>query len=131
MSTWAAVRVYSSPTTAKLHGSKKGIVITVWVKSDGFHLVLCIVSESYHPMLLLQAMKLIHVVVTTSLLEMPVEDLVYWMGKFVLEAQKKDGSEYLPKMLYALVCCFKQFYEANSIHNINALSIADPQFGGF
>ena len=39
----------------------------------------------------------------TPLLEIPVEDLVYWMGKFVLEARKMDGSEYLPKTLYSLV----------------------------
>ena len=34
--------------------------------------------------------------VSTPLLQMQVEDLVYWMSKFVLEARKADGSEYLP-----------------------------------
>ena len=50
--------------------------------------------------------------VDTSLLEMPVADLSYWMGKFVLEVQKKDGMEYLPKSLYTLVCCLKCFLRA-------------------
>ena len=31
-------------------------------------------------------------VVTTPLLEMPVEDLVYWMGKFVLEARRQTAA---------------------------------------
>ena len=35
-------------------------------------------------------------------------DLAYWLGKFVLEVRKKDGSEYPPKSLYALICCFKR-----------------------
>ena len=41
--------------------------------------------------------------VDTSLLQMQVEDLAYWMSKFVLEARKTDGSEYPPKTLYAIV----------------------------
>ena len=44
--------------------------------------------------------------VTTDLLEMSVEDFAYWLGKFVLEVRKQDGSEYPPKTLYGLVCCF-------------------------
>ena len=31
-------------------------------------------------------------VVTTPLLEMPVEDLTYWMGKFVLEARRQTAA---------------------------------------
>ena len=50
-----------------------------------------------------------HVPVTTPLLDMPVSDLAYWMGKFVLENRKTDGQEYPPKTLYALVCCFKRY----------------------
>ena len=51
--------------------------------------------------------------VSTLLLQMQVEDLAYWMSKFVLEARKADGSEYPPKTLYALVCRFKRYYEAS------------------
>ena len=51
--------------------------------------------------------------VSTPLLQMQVKDLAYWMSKFVLEARKADGSEYPPKTLYALVCCFKRYYEAS------------------
>ena len=47
--------------------------------------------------------------VSTPLLQMQVEDLAYWMSKFVLEARKADGSEYPPKTLYALVCCFERY----------------------
>lgn len=43
---------------------------------------------------------------TTPLLEMPAEDLCYWLGKFVLEMRKQDGKEYPPKSLYYLVTCF-------------------------
>ncbi len=49
--------------------------------------------------------------VTTPLLELSPENLAYWMGKFVLEVRKKDGTEYPPKSLYALVCCFKRYLE--------------------
>ena len=37
--------------------------------------------------------------VSTPLLQMQVEDLAYWMSKFVLEARKAGGSEYPPKIL--------------------------------
>lgn len=40
--------------------------------------------------------------VNTPLHEMPMADLSYWMGKFVLKVRKKDGKEYPPKSLYAL-----------------------------
>ena len=73
--------------------------------------------------------------VDTPLLEMPVADLSYWMGKFVLEVRRKDGMEYLPKSLYALMCCFKRlffFFEQNGVHNINPLSTTDNAvFGDF
>ena len=55
-------------------------------------------------------------IVTILLLEMPVEDLAYWIGKFVLKAQKMDGSEYPPKILYSLVCCFNHYYEVSGVH---------------
>ena len=56
---------------------------------------------------------------TTPLLEMSHVNLAYWMGKFVLEVRKKDGSEYPPKSLYALICCFKCLFEQNGAHNVN------------
>lgn len=65
--------------------------------------------------------------VSTPLLEIPHADLVYWMGKFVLEVQK-DKSEYSPKSLYALLCCFKHFYEQNGVHDVNPLSAGDTKF---
>ena len=42
---------------------------------------------------------------------MPVNDFAYWLGKFILEVRKRDGHEYPPKSLYALVCCFKRHFE--------------------
>ena len=51
-----------------------------------------------------------HVPGGTQLLQMQVEDLAYWMSKFVLEARKVDGSEHPPKTLYAIVCCFNRYY---------------------
>jgi len=58
---------------------------------------------------------------------MSVQDLAiqYWMGKFVLEARKADGSEYPPQTLYGLVCCFKWLYEANGVHDVNTLVTAN------
>ena len=55
------------------------------------------------------------------LLEMHVSDHSYWMCKFVLEVRKKDGKEYPPKSLYALVCCLKCFFEQHGVHDINPL----------
>ena len=73
-----------------------------------------------------------HAPVDTPLLEMPMADLSYWMGKFVLKVRKKDGMEYPPKSLYALMCCFKHFFEQNGAHNINPLSTTDNAvFGDF
>ena len=69
--------------------------------------------------------------VTTALLEMPSADLAYWMGKFVLEIRKKDGKEFPPKSLYALVCCFKRYYEQNGVFDVNPLSSSDARFGNF
>ena len=47
---------------------------------------------------------------TTPLPSMPVPDFAYWLGKFVLEVRKKkDASEYPPKTLYGMICCFKRF----------------------
>ena len=40
--------------------------------------------------------------VTTLLLQMQVEDLAYWMGKFLLEVRKVDGGEYPPKLCIRL-----------------------------
>ena len=36
---------------------------------------------------------------TTPLLDMKPEEIAYWMGRFVLEIRKKDGTEYPPKTL--------------------------------
>ena len=70
--------------------------------------------------------------VNMPLLEMSAKDLSYWMGKFVLEVRKKDGSEYPPKSLYALVCCFKRYFKAYGVHDINPLATADNSvFGDF
>ena len=62
---------------------------------------------------------------------MTATDLNYWMRKLVLEVRKKDGSMYPPKSLYALVCCFKHYYEANGVHDINPLDASDTRFGSF
>ena len=69
--------------------------------------------------------------VDTPLLQMHPADLAYWMAKFVLEVRKQNGSEYPPKTLYALVCCFKRYYEQNGIHYINPLCPSDAIFGNF
>ena len=69
--------------------------------------------------------------VTTDLLEMSVEDFAYWLGKFVLEVRKQDGSEYPPKTLYGLVCCFKRHFEENNVFDVNPLNTNDSRFGGF
>ena len=44
---------------------------------------------------------------------------------------KKDGSEHPLKSLYALVCCFKRFFEQYGIHDINRLRLDDSRFGNF
>ena len=64
---------------------------------------------------------------TTPLLNIPHVNLAYWMSKFVFEVCK-DGSEYLPKSLYAR---FKRFFEENGVHNINPLNVGDCRFGNF
>ena len=68
---------------------------------------------------------------TTPLLEMSRVDLGYWMGKFVLDVRKKDGSGYPPKSLYAIVCCFKLYFEENGVYDINPFRGDDACFGNF
>ena len=68
---------------------------------------------------------------TTPLLEIPPVDLSYWLRKFVLEIRKRDGSEYPPKSIYALVCCFKRYFEHHGIHGVNPLNLNDARFGDF
>ena len=58
----------------------------------------------------------------TPLLSMKSKELSYWLGKFVLEARKKNGDEYPPKTFYQIVCCFKRHFEANGIHSFNPLN---------
>ncbi len=64
---------------------------------------------------------------TTPLLQMPVPDFAYWLGKFVLEIRKQTGTEYPPKTLYAIVCCFKRYFERNEVYDVNPLSPLDPR----
>ena len=61
-------------------------------------------------------------IVTTPLLEMPVEDLAYWMGKFVLEARKMDSSEYPPETLYSLITAISVL-GSTSLHLLLHLSL--------
>ena len=68
---------------------------------------------------------------TTPLLQLSPESLAYWMGKFVLEVRKQNGTEYPPKTIYALICCFKRYFEKNGVHDINPLSVNDSRFGNF
>ena len=49
--------------------------------------------------------------VTTPLVDIPPDSLAYWLAKFIMEVRKKDGSEYPPKSLYSLTCCFKRFFD--------------------
>ena len=72
-----------------------------------------------------------YALVTRPQLEMPVEDLANWIPKFVLESRKAEGSKYLPKTLYTFIYCFKQYYKASGVHNVNPLDMADPWFGSF
>ncbi len=53
---------------------------------------------------------------TTPLLQMPVPDFAYWLGKFVLEIRKQTGTE------YAIVL---------KMYDVNPLSPLDPRFGNF
>ena len=66
---------------------------------------------------------------TTPLLQMPVPDFAYWLEKFVLEISKQTGTKYPPKTLYAIVCCFKRYFERNEVYDVNPLSPLDPRFG--
>ena len=49
----------------------------------------------------------------------------------MLEVRRKDTNEYPPKSLYALVCCFKCFYERNGVLTVNPLNSGDARFGNF
>lgn len=69
--------------------------------------------------------------VCTPLLTMPVDDFAYRLGKFILKTRKKDSTEYPPKTLYALVCCFKRFFEVSKKLDVNPLTPSDASFGGF
>ncbi len=63
---------------------------------------------------------------TTPLLQMPVPDFAYLLGKFVLEIRKQTGTEYTPKTLYAIVW---RYFERNEVYDVNPLGPLDPRFG--
>ena len=48
-----------------------------------------------------------------------------------MEVRKKNGDEYPPKTLYALVCCFKRFFVRNGVYSVNPLDPSDAHFGQF
>ena len=67
----------------------------------------------------------------TPLLQMPIQNFAFWLGKFVLEVRKQSRWEYPPKMLYSFVCCFKQHFEVAGVHDVNPLNPGSTVFGNF
>ena len=62
---------------------------------------------------------------TSSLLLMSVNDFSYGLAKF-----RKDGTQYPPKNIYMLVCCFKRFLKTNNWFDVmNPLSAHNGHFG--
>lgn len=64
-----------------------------------------------------------------ELLRMDVSTMSYSLTRFVCDARKKDGSEYLPKSVYYLVCGLLRYLMDNKRHDINFFS--DLRFADF
>ena len=57
-----------------------------------------------------------------SLDHMPDDQLNYWIGKFILETRKADGSQYPPKTVFALVMGIQSHLRLNCGREVNFLS---------
>ena len=60
---------------------------------------------------------------------MPVEQLNYWLSKFVCEVRKQDGNEYPPSSLLSLVMGLQSYIKVTAKRNLEILK--NPQFEEF
>ena len=61
--------------------------------------------------------------------KMNVQDLDFWLSRFVIEARKKDGSEYPPNTLYQLCCGLGRAIKLAGRPDINIFD--EIKFSGF
>ena len=66
-----------------------------------------------------------------ELVEMTTEQLNFHLGKFILEARKKDGTEYPPRSLYLIACGLLRFLRDNNVHDKNFLDVSNSAFASF
>ena len=59
------------------------------------------------------------------LLQLSLEKLQYWFSRFVLEARKKDGTEYPPNSLYHIVCGLMRYLRQNGRPSIDFFKDSD------
>ena len=72
-----------------------------------------------------------HVSMTMPLLDMPVPDFMYWLGKFELEIRKQDGNWYIQKHFCTNYAAASVTFNNMAFTNVNSLTHSDPSFGKF
>ncbi|XP_061195452.1 uncharacterized protein LOC133203697 [Saccostrea echinata] len=62
---------------------------------------------------------------------MTSEQMSFWLGRFVMEARKKDGTEYPPRSIYLILCGLLRFLKDNGVYDKNFLDESNGEFAEF
>ena len=67
----------------------------------------------------------------SDITEMDAPTMEFWLSRFVVEARKRDGSEYPAKSLNYLVCGLLRLLPNKKIYSMNFLDEKDIRFANF
>lgn len=62
---------------------------------------------------------------------MTTEQMSFWLGRFVMEAQKRDGTEYPPRSIYLILCGLLRYLKDNGVYDKDFLDENNGEFTDF
>lgn len=62
---------------------------------------------------------------------MTTEQMSFWLGRFVMEARKRDGTEYPPRSIYLILCGLLRYLKDNGVYDKNFLDENNGEFTDF
>ena len=62
---------------------------------------------------------------------MNCEQMSYWLGRFVMEIRKRDGTDYPPRSIYLILCGLLRFLKDNGVYDKNFLDENRGEFTDF
>ncbi|XP_033754046.1 uncharacterized protein LOC117337262 [Pecten maximus] len=66
-----------------------------------------------------------------EILAMTGENLNFYLGRFIVEARKRDGTEFPSKSLYLITCGLLRYLRDNDVNDKNILDANDHRFAEF